>query len=168
MPLVALWGERYVGITRHVSKFYTDAAAGQHFMNTIYEAVINSPYWSSTAMIINHDEWGGFFDDVNPAAESGLRGLRDPVFVISPYAPRKTVNSDVYDHTSILRMIEWNWDLPNLTSRDVSGTPNFADLFNATPVVDPRHGTFPSNRPRAVNLQRSSLATTTRSLDPDR
>ena len=54
--------------------------------------------------------------DVKPAY--ALRGFRVPCLVISPLARRRHVAHGVYDHTSILRMIEWRWNLPPLSVRD--------------------------------------------------
>jgi phospholipase C len=79
--------------------------------------------WKHTVLIINFDEWGGFFDhvvpppapDVDPAF--ALRGFRVPCLIVSPFSPPGIVH-DVYDHTSILKMIEWRWNLPALSIRD--------------------------------------------------
>jgi len=38
--------------------------------------------------------------------------------VISPFAQREHVSDVVLDHTSVLKMIEWRWDLAPLTVRD--------------------------------------------------
>src|SRR2546427_12653428 len=38
--------------------------AGEAMMNRIYAAVTQSPAWSRTILVINFDEWGGFFDHV--------------------------------------------------------------------------------------------------------
>jgi phospholipase C len=53
-----------------------------------------------------------------------LLGFRVPTVIVSPFSvghPRRPrVNSFVYDHTSILKMIEWRWGLDSLTARDAS------------------------------------------------
>ena len=51
--------------------------------------------------------------------------------VISPWAPRGSVASELYDATSILKMIEWNWTLDNLNDRDLTAT-NLANSLTAT------------------------------------
>jgi phospholipase C len=86
-------------------------------------------------LIINFDEWGGFFDhvpppqapDVDPAYT--LRGFRVPCLVISPFARRRYVAHGVYDHTSILRMIEWRWGLRPLSVRDARAN-NLANVLD--------------------------------------
>jgi phospholipase C len=45
-------------------------------------------------------------------------GFRVPAVIVSPYARRDCVLSDVFDHTSVLKLIEEKWNLPSLTRRD--------------------------------------------------
>jgi phospholipase C len=49
-------------------------------------------------------------------------GFRVPAVVVSPYAKRDYVSSTVFDHTSVLRLIEEKWNLPPLTRRDAAAT----------------------------------------------
>jgi phospholipase C len=51
-----------------------------------------------------------------------------PTLLISPLGTKKTITSQTFDHTSILRMIEWRWNLPPLTVRDETAT-NLAEAF---------------------------------------
>jgi phospholipase C len=113
-----------------------DIRNGEKTMNDVYRAVTTSPNWSRTALVITFDEWGGFFDhvpptsapDTNPAL-TGLRGFRVPTLLISPFAQRAAVGHQTYDHTSILKLIEWRFGLPALTPRDAAAR-NLAELFN--------------------------------------
>ncbi|MGH9061112.1 MAG: alkaline phosphatase family protein, partial [Acidimicrobiales bacterium] len=125
---------------------HADIRVGQSFLNQIYQAVTSSPAWGRTVFVINYDEWGGFFDHVAPATApdanpaNGLRGFRVPALVISPRARRRTVASGTYDHTSVLKMIEWRWGLPALTPRDAA-TANLAevlDFHSAPDLTAPR------------------------------
>src|SRR4029453_18013587 len=82
-----------------------------------------------TALFINYDEWGGFFDHVVPPRVADVRGtptdpagpndfgqlgFRVPCTVVSPYARRGKLASQVpgvsntvfFEHCSILRYIE--------------------------------------------------------------
>jgi phospholipase C len=52
------------------------------------------------------------------SAKTRLRGFRVPTLMISPFAHRGVVSHETYDHTSILKMIEWRWGLKPLTPRD--------------------------------------------------
>ncbi|GAB3881863.1 alkaline phosphatase family protein [Terrabacter terrigena] len=116
---------------------HADIRAGQAFLDEVYDAVRTGPGWDKTVLVINYDEWGGFYDHVAPSAapdahpEWGLRGFRVPCLVISPMARRGYVAKDVYDHTSVLAMIEWRWRLDPLTPRDASAR-NLAEVLDFT------------------------------------
>jgi phospholipase C len=47
-------------------------------------------------------------------------GFRVPAVLVSPYARPGYVSSTVYDHTSVLKLIERKWNLPPLTARDAA------------------------------------------------
>ncbi len=126
---------------------YGDVRAGEAMMNRIYAAVTQSPAWRRTVLVINFDEWGGFFDHVPPPIApippadlaagnvDGRRGFRTPALLISPFARRAHTSHVLYDHTSVLRMIEWRWGLDPLTVRDATAH-NVADELDFT-QVDP-------------------------------
>ena len=90
---------------------------------------------------LQFDEWGGFYDHVAPSAapvpaadaaagnQDGLRGFRVPCLMVSPLARRAHIANRLYDHTSILRMIEWRWDLKPLTPRDANAR-NIAEVLD--------------------------------------
>jgi phospholipase C len=111
---------------------HADIHRGQAFLSTVVRAVTQSPLWERTALVITYDEWGGFFDHVAPpllpdatqapATKAGVSrsGFRVPCIVVSPFAQRGRVRHATYDHTSILRMVEWRWKLKPLTARDAS------------------------------------------------
>jgi phospholipase C len=107
---------------------HADMRVGERFLNDVYEAVTSSPAWGRTLLVITFDEWGGFFDHVAPALAPDVsplferRGFRIPVVLVSPFARRRTVDHGVYDHTSVLRLIEWRWNLPPLSVRDANAT----------------------------------------------
>ena len=117
---------------------HADIRAGESFLARVYAAVTTSPSWARTVLVINFDEWGGFFDHVRPPLAPDvdpaytLRGFRVPCLVISPFARRRHVAHGIYDHTSILRMIEWRWNLPPLSVRD-------ARANNLAAVLDFKH-----------------------------
>ena len=70
-----------------------------------------------------------------PAITDGRLGFRVPCVVISPYARRNFIGHEQFDHTSILKMIEWRFGLPPLTVRDQTAN-NLADVLNfASPDV---------------------------------
>jgi phospholipase C len=126
---------------------HADVRGGQAFMSQIYRAVTSAPQWSSTVLLFTYDEWGGFFDHVAPPTAAippataaagdtdGRRGFRIPTLLVSPFARRQHVGSQVYDHCSVLKMIETRWGLPPLTIRDAQANDLGLEL---TPTPDPR------------------------------
>ena len=85
----------------------------------IVNPVGTSPYWSSAAVFVTWDDYGGFYDHVPPPqVDKYGYGFRVPCLVISPYAKAGFVDSTVYDHTSILRFVEDRYGLSPLAPRD--------------------------------------------------
>jgi phospholipase C len=125
---------------------HADVRSGELFLAEIYNAVTTSPAWARTMLVINYDEWGGFYDHVAPATtadtspDTALRGFRVPSIVISPRARRQYVSHNVYDHTSVLKAIEWRWNLAPLTPRDQAAR-NIAEVldFSTAPNLAAPH-----------------------------
>jgi hypothetical protein len=71
-------------------------------------AVGNNPdVWNSTAIFLSWDDWGGFYDHVNPPKVDVLGyGLRVPGLVISPYARPGYIDSQTLSHDAYLKFIE--------------------------------------------------------------
>ncbi|MEI8126289.1 MAG: alkaline phosphatase family protein [Actinomycetota bacterium] len=109
------------------------------FLHDVINAVMSGPGWKDTMVVWTFDEGGGYYDHVppvklgrpdnsvptsqmwagNPALASfDWSGMRVPSGVVSPYAKPNYVSSQVYDHTSILKLIRQKWNLPAFTSRD--------------------------------------------------
>ncbi len=134
LPQVSFVEPRFLGESQGLSNDdhpHADIRNGEAFLNSVYQAVASSPNWPHTVLVINFDEWGGFFEHVPPSrapippadaalGSDGLRGFRVPALIISPWSPRGTVQHRLYDHTSVLNMIEWRWQLRPLTVRDAT------------------------------------------------
>ena len=169
VPFLALWGTKYLGISKLYDEFLAAAAAGtlpavsfvdpqytvlddgtgnddhphadiregDQFLHRTFQAVANGPKWANTVFIVNFDEWGGFFEHVTPPRATAanqvdtdtvdgktLLGMRVPTVVASPFTKgnpnNPVVNDLVFDHTSVLKLIEWRWGLAPLTPRDAS------------------------------------------------
>jgi phospholipase C len=87
----------------------SDIRAGQAFILQIYEALVRSPQWSETLLVIVYDEHGGFYDHVQPPAvhdDSGYPtlGVRVPAILVGPMAA-KGVCHETFDHTSLIATI---------------------------------------------------------------
>ena len=78
-------------------------STGVAYVTGIINALMRSPDWSSTAIFLAWDDWGGFYDNVAPpTVDQNGYGLRVPGLVISPYAKRgyidhQTLSFDAYD-----------------------------------------------------------------------
>jgi len=76
---------------------------GQTYVTSLVNAVMSSPEWSSSAIFLSWDDWGGFYDHVAPPiVDANGYGLRVPGIVISPYArhgyvDHQTLSFDAYD-----------------------------------------------------------------------
>jgi phospholipase C len=76
---------------------------GESYVTSLVDAVMSGPDWSSTAIFVTWDDWGGFYDHVAPpSVDVNGYGLRVPGLVISPYARRglvdhQTLSFDAYD-----------------------------------------------------------------------
>jgi phospholipase C len=120
-----------------------DVRTGQAFMADVVHAFMESPQWKNGILIINYDEWGGFFEHVRPPRvpdirnnrdinkDFGLMGWRIPVVAVSPYVKRGNVAHSIYGFESILKMIEWRFGLKPLTRRDAYAQ-NFAHSIDWT------------------------------------
>jgi phospholipase C len=135
-----------------------DITVGQTFAASVINAVMASPAWPKTLLVWNYDEHGGYYDHVPPppalkpdrippmlydkgeSVYDGFAryGFRVPSAVISPWARANHVSSVVYDHTSILAMVERKWNLPACTWRDANANDlmDFLDFSRPT-FLDP-------------------------------
>ena len=65
------------------------------------------PDWSSTAIFLTWDDWGGFYDHVAPpSVDANGYGLRVPGIVISPYAKTGYVDHQVLSFDAYDKFIE--------------------------------------------------------------
>jgi phospholipase C len=68
---------------------------------------MRSSAWSSTAIFLSWDDWGGFYDHVVPPTVDGQGyGLRVPGLVISPYAKQGYIDRQVLSSDAYLKFIE--------------------------------------------------------------
>ena len=89
---------------------------GVEFLSNVVQDVQNSNIWQNSAIIVLWDESGGWYDHVPPPQLAGTEGLgaRVPVLVISPFAKTNYISHQQMDFVSILRFIQWNWNLGEL------------------------------------------------------
>ena len=82
-------------------------SAGQDHVTRVINAIMESPDWSSTAIFLAWDDWGGFYDHVKPPVVDGQGyGLRVPGLVISPYARKGFIDKQQLSFDAYLKFIE--------------------------------------------------------------
>ncbi len=80
---------------------------GQAYVTGIINAIMQSPEWTSTAILLAWDDWGGFYDHVvPPSVDANGYGLRVPAMVISPYARQGYIDSQTLSFDAYLKFIE--------------------------------------------------------------
>ena len=80
---------------------------GVAYVTRIINAAMRSPDWSSTAIFLAWDDWGGFYDHVVPPRVDGNGyGLRVPGLVISPYAKRGFIDHQTLSFDAYVKFIE--------------------------------------------------------------
>jgi phospholipase C len=81
--------------------------AGQSYVTGLINSIMRSNAWSSTAIFLSWDDWGGFYDHVAPPTVDGQGyGMRVPSLVISPYARSGYVDHQVLSSDAYLKFIE--------------------------------------------------------------
>jgi phospholipase C len=104
--------------------------SGPAWVSEVVNAVGSSPYWSSTAIFVVWDEWGGWYDHVAPVQFNYYElGFRVPFIAISPYAVPGYVSHVQHEFGSTLKFIEENFNLGSLGTTDVRAD-DLSDMFN--------------------------------------
>ncbi|HEY6486211.1 MAG TPA: alkaline phosphatase family protein [Candidatus Cybelea sp.] len=103
---------------------------GPEWVASVVNAIGESPYWGSTAIVIVWDDWGGLYDNAPPPQMGyGGLGFRVPAIVVSPYARAGYISPTSYEFGSILKYIENNWNLGTLGTTDQRAN-SLIDCFN--------------------------------------
>jgi phospholipase C len=80
---------------------------GEAYVTSVINAIMQSPAWSSTAIFLSWDDWGGFYDHVAPpVVDRNGYGLRVPGLVISPYAKRGFIDHQTLSFDAYVKFIE--------------------------------------------------------------
>ena len=80
---------------------------GQAWVTGLINAVMQGPDWSSTAIFLAWDDWGGYYDHVTPpVVDKNGYGLRVPAMVISPYARTGYIDQQTLSFDAYVKFIE--------------------------------------------------------------
>jgi phospholipase C len=104
-------------------QFVKDPLAGPVWVASLINAIGETPYWYTTAIVVFWDDWGGFFDHVAPPPpplnpDPFEYGFRVPLVVVSPFARIGTIDHTSRTFVSALRLIEETFNLPSLGTLD--------------------------------------------------
>jgi len=138
---------------------YSDPLDEQTFLVNTINTIMQSPFWSSTAIVIAYDDSDGWYDhavapivQTSSVSDDNLAGAgqcggtassttqgrcgygpRQPLLVISPFSKVNYVDHSITDQASILRFIEDNWSLGRIGNGSAdayAGTLNNMFSFN--------------------------------------
>ena len=80
---------------------------GQTYVTHLIDSIMRGPDWKSTAIFLSWDDWGGFYDHLDPpVVDRNGYGIRVPALVISPYARHGYVDHQVLSSDAYLKFIE--------------------------------------------------------------
>ena len=158
--------------------------AGEDLLARVYNTIRSSasPTGSNhlnTLLMVVFDEHGGTYDHVPPPAATppdpngpagqmdftfDRLGVRLPAIAISPWIPAKTVITDEYRNTSMIRTMRERWKLgAPLTARDADA----ADIAQVLTLDQPRAPEdWPDVTPRPVPNMDSALLPIDEPLSP--
>ncbi len=149
---------------------------GAWYLSQIVDILASNPdLWSRTALFITYDEEGGFFDHLVPPTPPPTRaqglstvpitneifpgdaghasgpyglGIRVPMIVVSPWTRGGWVNSQLFDHTSLIRFLEARFAHhdPDLIEDNITPWRRavVGDLTSAFDFKTPNAGRFPA------------------------
>ena len=124
LPAVS-WVVPSDGVSEHPP---SPVSFGQSYVTSLINAVMKSPHWESSAIFLAWDDWGGFYDHVQPpTADANGYGLRVPGIMISPYARRGLIDHQALSFDAYDKFIE--------------------DAFLGGQRIDPRTDGRPDPRP---------------------
>lgn len=106
-------------------------------------SVGNSSLWASTVIFITWDDWGGWYDSVDPPtvatwpddgtnyANTPFRyGSRVPCLVVSPYARPGYISTAFHSHVSLVKFCQRIFNLPSLGGFDADPASLSDDMWD--------------------------------------
>jgi phospholipase C len=109
---------------------FGNSDTGPSWVAGVVNAIGQSSYWSSTAIIVVWDDWGGWYDhEPPPQLDYAGLGFRVPMIVVSPYAKPGYISHTQYEFGSVVKFVEEAFGLGTLGTTD--GRANsMDDMFN--------------------------------------
>jgi phospholipase C len=150
LPAVSwVYGDGRPDLSEHPRQNVTD---GMRWTVDQVNAIVAGGLWNKTAIFITWDDWGGWFDHVDPPVVETWNsahaqrpadahpefngdpfryGSRVPCLVLSPYAKAGHISHQQNSHVSLVRFCQKTFNLPALNERDGSSNA-MSDCFDLT------------------------------------
>ncbi len=110
---------------------------GENWTVRAMNALMKSPDWKDTVVVVTWDDFGGFYDHVAPPhVDLYGFGPRVPALIVSPWIRPGTVVHSTFEFASVLKMIEHVFGLPALGDRDRAAS-DMLDAFDFTQHPNP-------------------------------
>ena len=130
-----------------------DLSLAEAFIASIYRAMVESPQWARSLLVVTFDEHGGYFDHVVPPRTVDPRndfqqlGFRVPALVIGPSVWQGRVVSTQFEHSSVAATLKTRFGI-----RDLG--PRMAATNDLSSCIDPARLLATTTSPRldAVTL----------------
>jgi phospholipase C len=148
LPTVAwVYAEGKPSRSEHPPQNITD---GMRWTVDQIQAVVNGGLWDRTAIFVTWDDWGGWFDHVEPPnveqwnskkaqrppdafpefdGQQFRYGSRVPCLVVSPYAKPGNVSSTLRSHISLVKFVQTLFRIESINPR-LDTTDDMLDCFN--------------------------------------
>jgi len=155
LPAVSwLYAPEQPSRSEHPTQNVTD---GMHWTIEQLQAIGAGPLWNQTAIFITWDDWGGWYDHVDPPVvetwtssmaqrpqdafpqfngDPFRYGSRVPCLVVSPYAKRGYISHQLHSHVSLVKFCETVFGLHPLNARDAAAS-DMLDCFDFTQAPRP-------------------------------
>jgi phospholipase C len=158
LPAVSwVYGEGRPSMTEHPPQNITE---GMDWTAKQIQAIVAGGLWAHTAIILTYDDWGGWYDHVDPPVvekwdsahaqrpvdqnpefngQPFRYGSRVPCLVISPYAKAGHISHQLNSHVSVVKLCTTIFGLQSIThrDRDANGLSDCFD-FNQRPLKAPQ------------------------------
>ena len=115
---------------------------GPSWETAVVNAIGKSSLWSSTAIFVVWDDWGGFYDHVAPpVVDWDGEGIRVPFIAISPYSKVGGIShgpgtGNIYEFTSVAKTIEGLFGTTAMGGAARDSNTKIKPLFADTALFD--------------------------------
>jgi DNA-binding beta-propeller fold protein YncE len=128
MTILRMGNDHTQGVKAGTLTPFSYVAQNDYAIGMVVDAISHSKFWQSTALFIIEDDSQNGPDHVD--------SHRAPVWVVSPYTQRATIDSSMYNQASVLRTMELITGLRPMTHFDAAAPPMFAS-FSRTANLRP-------------------------------